>query len=198
MLLVTLAVGQVPYVAVRAAAVSIALTAGAIAAALAVLLSSRLRSALALRRLLGHPSAQRFVAGAGEALIVLRRRPGTLARAAALAVVSQGLQVCAVLVIGLALELSLQWYRYFLCVPVIFIVSAVPVTPGGLGVAEQLYLVYLGGAGGAGGVLALALLARLAWIVAALPGALVLVLGPKLPAAEAIRTELDAAEAQGP
>ena len=195
MLIVTLALGSISGQALTVAGVSIALAAGAVGAALALLLSPSLRRVSGLRRLLSHPRLRKYVAGASHAVNVLRR-PRVLAKGAAVSVLSQGLQICAVLAIGSALGLAVEWYRYFLYVPIIFIVAAVPLTPGGLGVAEQLYVAYLAQAGGAGGVLALAILARLVWIVCILPGAAVLVLGPRLPPAETIRTELAAAEAK--
>ena len=198
MLVVTWTLGLIRHQAANAAAVSIAVAVAAILAAMAVLLSARLRRALGLRRLLGRPSIQRYVAGAGQAVAALRRQPRALLGAAAISLISQSLQICAAMVIGLGLMLPLEWYGYFLYVPIIFIVAAVPLTPGGLGVAEQLYVAYLGWAGNPSGVLALALLMRLALTVSVLPGAVVLLLGPKLPPAEAIHAELDAAETQAP
>jgi len=198
MLVVTWALGLIRYEALNAAAVSIAAAIAAITAALAVLLSSRLRRILGLRRLLARPSLQKYVLGASQAVTALRRRPGVLLRGVAVSLISQGLQICAILGIGLGLGLPFEWYRYFLYIPIIFIVASLPLTPGGLGLAEQLYIVYLGGAGNPSGVLALALLARLAMTISVLPGLAVVLLGPKLPPAETIQTELEAAEAQTP
>jgi len=90
---------------------------------------------------------------------------------------------------GASLGLDIAWYEYFVYVPLIYIIGSVPITPGGIGLVEQLFLLYFAAANPSR-VLALALLARLIPILWSLPGAVVAVTGPKLPRTEAMEAEL--------
>ena len=78
--------------------------------------------------------------------------------------------ITAVALMGAALDLDLSWVEFFLAVPIIFIIAAVPVTPGGIGVLEELCLIYLAAAANPNKVLLLALLIRLTMLVCGLPG----------------------------
>jgi uncharacterized protein (TIRG00374 family) len=89
---------------------------------------------------------------------------------------AQVLAVISVMLIGLGLNLQIQWYMYFLYVPLIIIISAVPITPGGVGVMEELYLIYFVSVSNNSKVLVLALLVRFTIIICNLPGGLVALL----------------------
>ncbi len=78
--------------------------------------------------------------------------------------------IAGVALIGASLHLTLAWPDYLLYVPIIFLLSVVPITPGGLGVLEGLCLIYLAAAGNPNQVLILALLLRLTILLASLPG----------------------------
>ena len=80
------------------------------------------------------------------------------------------------MLVGLGLSLQIQWYLYFLYVPLIIIISAVPITPGSVGVMEELYLIYFVSASNNSKVLVLAVLVRFAILISNLPGGLVALL----------------------
>ena len=98
----------------------------------------------------------------------------------------------AIALVGSALaraEPLAPWYAFFIYVPLIYIIGAVPITPGGVGVVEGAYLTFFA-ASPVSQVLALALLARLIPIFWSLPGLIVAITGPRLPKAEEIEAEL--------
>ena len=78
----------------------------------------------------------------------------------------------AIACMGLALGLATPIPLYFLFVPVIYIVAAIPISIGGLGLVEGMYVVFFAASTGAdtSAVLALALLARLTPMLLSLPG----------------------------
>ena len=86
---------------------------------------------------------------------------------------AQMLAVLSVMLIGIGLSLQIKWYLYLLYVPLIIIISAVPLTPGGVGVMEELYLIYFASASNNSKVLVLAVLVRFAIMISNLPGGLV-------------------------
>ncbi len=73
--------------------------------------------------------------------------------------------------LGISLDINLEWYCYFLYLPLIMILTAVPVTPGAIGVMEELFLYFFNSAGDPQKILTLALLFRLATVTSSLPGA---------------------------
>ena len=85
----------------------------------------------------------------------------------------QLLTVISVMLVGLGLTLQIQWYLYFLYVPLIIIISAVPLTPGSVGVMEELFLIYFASASNNSKVLVLAVLVRFTILICNLPGGLV-------------------------
>ena len=88
----------------------------------------------------------------------------------------QLLSIIAVMLVGLGLSLQIPWYMYFLYVPLIIIISAVPITPGSVGVMEELYLIYFVSASNNSKVLVLAVLVRFTIMISNLPGGLVAML----------------------
>ena len=104
--------------------------------------------------------------------------------------------IASIVLAGQSLSLSIPWYKYFVYVPLIYIISAVPITPGGAGLVEAFYkFFFVSAAVGNSQVVALALVVRLLDIARGLPGAVVAVSGPKLPATEAMQAELASTEA---
>lgn len=172
-------------------AVSVLVIAAGVAAAAALLWSRRLRKALRLWHIVSRLPFGRHLAGADSVAERYRHSGGAMFRAGGLTFVAQVLSIISVLLIGRALGLPAPWYSYFLCVPLVTIISAVPLTPGAVGVSENLYVLYLAAVGNPSAVLALALLVRAASVLCALPGAVIAVLGPKLPSADAAREELE-------
>ena len=58
----------------------------------------------------------------------------------------------------------------------IIIISAIPITPGGVGVMEELYLIYFASVSNNSKVLVLAVLVRFTILIANLPGGLIALL----------------------
>jgi uncharacterized membrane protein YbhN (UPF0104 family) len=114
-----------------------------------------------------------------------RRHPGAAAAAVGLTVLSQVCYIGGAVLIGLGLGLGTPWYLYFVCLPLIQIVSSVPLTPGAVGVLEKLYQVYFTVGCTGSQALALAVLVRAAMVAGALPGAWVAAFGTGLHPPEA-------------
>ena len=158
---------------VRAPFMSVCVVVGA-AIALGVLLSPRLRRLFRVSRLLEHVPFAEALSAAFAAVDEYRGRPRLLVRTMGLTVLAHILDVMAVATIGSSLALDIAWYDYLLYVPLILIITALPITPGAIGVMEELFVLYLGVANNIGGAFALAVLVRLATVLCALPGALFL------------------------
>jgi hypothetical protein len=100
-----------------------------------------------------------------------------------------------VALMGASLSIPAGPMEYFLYVPLIYIIGAIPLTPGGVGWVENWYLRFFQGpACGASTILVLALLARLVPMLWGLPGGLVWITGASVPAPEVIEAELSAGE----
>ena len=99
--------------------------------------------------------------------------------------------------LGLSLALPTPLYTYYLFLPLIYIIGAVPVTPGGVGLIEDLYLRFFSSVGRGPVVLAFALLGRLVPMLWGLPGLWVMIAGARPPKADAIEAELGLEHAQG-
>jgi hypothetical protein len=188
---VTLALGR-PLAQIRDAAVITGIVFAAVVFILAFLLSRRFRSAFHLQRLYQRlPIAHHFKA-AGDAAVLYRKRLPVLVRAVLMTVGAHIAFVGAIALVGESLQLPVAWHAYFLYVPLIYIIGAVPISPGGVGVIEAAFFhffVHVEGCA-ASAAFALAVLARLIPIFWGLPGAVVAVRGPRLPKGEAIEREL--------
>ncbi|HXE56570.1 MAG TPA: lysylphosphatidylglycerol synthase domain-containing protein, partial [Gemmatimonadales bacterium] len=89
----------------------------------------------------------------------LLRSPARCAAAVALAVVAQGLVILVWLVLGRAAALPVPLATLAVAVPLVSLGATLPITLGGLGVREAVWLALLDGAGGDGGrVVAVSLL----------------------------------------
>ena len=190
MILVVLAgdlpgIGQMRQAGIAVAAVSLLVT-----LLLAFILSPRFRRALHLQKIYQHLPISRQIAAAGDAARIYGRNPGGLLKAAACSLVAHGFFVGSIALMGVSLSLTVPWHAYFVYVPLIYIVGAVPVTPGGVGVIETLFQAFLGALCGPSKVLALALLARIIPMLWGIPGAIVAISGPKLPQTDALEAEL--------
>jgi len=164
-----------------------------VASSLAVVLSPRLRRLLRLKRILSRLPIQRHLTVAARAADVYRRRWGALLKALALTFCGQGAFITAVLVAGSTLAPHVPWYQYYLYIPLFFIIAAVPISPGGLGVMEALYVAFFVSAKTtAPEALALALTARLFPLVCSTPGIVFALTGPKLPDRAELAAELEA------
>ena len=176
----------------RRSAIAVAAAVAAIALAMTFLLSGRFRRLFHLQKLYSRLPIAHHISAAGEAARVYARRPGSLARALMITFCGQIVWVGSIAMIGKSLSLPIPWYDYYLYVPLIYIIGAVPIAPGGLGLLEVAYRAFFVTAVVAPGqVLALALIARLAQMFWGLPGVVVAVTGARVPAARAMQAELE-------
>lgn len=88
--------------------------------------------------------------------------------------------ILSVMLVGISLGINLAWYQYFLYMPLIMIMTAVPITPGGIGIMEELFLYFFSSAGDPQKVLALALLYRLTLVICGLPGVVIFMASEKI------------------
>ena len=168
----------------------------AVTGMLTFLLSRRFRRALHLDKLYRRMPIAHHIAAAGDAALRYRQRMGTMAWAVAVSMVSHLAFVGFVALMGASLSIPVGPMEYFLYVPLIYIIGAIPLTPGGVGWVENWYLRFFESpACGASTILVLALLARLVPMLWGLPGAVVAVTGAHVPAPEVIEAELSAGQA---
>jgi len=195
--LVLLAIGMLGVVSItgqrgtaeetRRAAIAAMVAVAALTIMVAFLLSARLRRAFRLQKFYSRLSIAHHFASAGDAARKFRQHPWELVRAVVITIGAQGLWIVGVALAGASLSLGVPWYRFFIYIPLIYIIGAVPVTPGGLGVVEALYGVFFVGVEK---IRALAAVARVLDIFRGLPGLLVVITGTKLPKAEQLEAEL--------
>lgn len=105
-----------------------------------------------LRSLLGpvrHLSdrAANALDGALVAVAQLARRKDVIARGFGLSLVNQGLPVAAVAALAVPLAGDVAWYWFVIIVPFVTLVSLIPVSIGGTGVREYLYVALFGAVG---------------------------------------------------
>ena len=175
-------------------AVSVAVIVIGVTAVTALLTSPGLRKALWLEKLYKRLPFSKYLAGSGGAANQYRRSGRALLKASTMTLLAQMLGIGSVWWIGIALGLRVPWYSFLLCVPLVTILAAVPLTPGNIGVSENLYVLYLASAGNPSMVLALALLVRVSFILCALPGAVIAITGPKLSFTDAAQVAPDSPE----
>jgi len=153
-----------------AGAVGVALA--VVVAASLVIFSRRVGRAVRLDRIIARlPRAENFRI-AIRTLQSLPRSPKAAGTVGAITLGVHLLLAGAIACMGLALGLATPIPLYFLFVPVIYIVAAIPISIGGLGLVEGMYVVFFAASTGAdtSAVLALALLARLTPMLLSLPG----------------------------
>lgn len=138
--------------------------------------SRRLRRVVGLERLLEVLPFRNRIALVDQAIFHYRYHKRIIVWAVALSVTAHLIMVLTFVLIGRSLGLPAEAIDYFIFVPVIMIVSALPISAGGLGVMEGLFVQFftLPGVGAtATGALALCLLFRVVTILTSIPGALV-------------------------
>jgi uncharacterized protein (TIRG00374 family) len=176
MLVIALGTGLESAAHLRLAIIAVACALAGLLLAGAVLLVSPIRRALHLGKLIHKLPMAHHILAARDALACYRRSP--LKLLAALGIASTG-QMCFVVsmgLIGASLGLATPWYSYLLYIPLIYVIGSVPVTPGGIGFIEKLFLIFF--AVNPSGVLVLALLARLIPMLISLTGLGVFLAGP--------------------
>ncbi len=191
MLLVVVAGGLESVEKLRTAAIATAVAAAALVFGVTFLLSDRFRRLFHLQKLYSRLPIAHHISAAGEAVRVYSRRPSSLAKAVMITSCSQILWVGSIALIGKSLSIQTSWYNYYLYIPLIYMIGAVPLLPGGVGLVEAAYVTFfVTTAVPLSEVVALALVARLAQMFWGLPGAVVAITGAKVPAASAVQAEL--------
>ncbi len=165
---------------------------------LVFLLSPRVRRLLHLQKIYSRLPIAHHIESARQAAMRFRQNIGSLIIAVIITLAAHGTWIAAVLLIGESISLDVAWYKYFVYIPLIYIIGAIPITPGGIGLVEAFYILFfVTGTVGQTPVVALALLARMFDILRGLPGVIVLITGTRLPKAEAMEAELAMDSANG-
>ncbi len=120
-----------------------------VAIAIGVLLPTVNRALLELARGLGRFSESLSSSGvrALDAVGSLASKPALVSRAFGWSVVNQGLPVLALLVLAIPLDAWVPWYWFAVIVPFVTLVSLLPISIGGTGVREVLYVSLFGAVG---------------------------------------------------
>lgn len=192
MIVIILAAGLETYERIRYSVLAVLIVVAIVIAAMAFLLSHRFRRLFHLDKIYRRlPIAHHFEA-AGDAARLFRQRLGSLVKAIGITFGAHVVWVGSIAMLGESMPSmdAVAWYRYFIYIPLIYILGAIPITPGGIGLVEKLYIVFFA-AVSPSTVLALALLARFAPMIWSLPGLGVYLSGPKVPKAAAMEAELE-------
>jgi len=185
---------------IRPAAITTLIVVALVAGTLVFLLSAPFRRLFHLQKLYRRLPIAHHIEAAGEAARIYARQPAALLKAVCLTFLAHVAWIGGLVVLGSGLSLPIPWYSYFVYIPLIYIIGSVPVTPGGVGLVEKLYVVFfsVSAPGMDSSLLALALLARLVVVFWGLPGLWVMVTGTKLPQARAMEAELGLADEGDP
>ncbi len=175
-------------------AVGLAVLLGVLAVGAPLVLSRRVREALGLQRLYNRLPLARHLHAADAAVDRFGRAPGAVGAALAVSFAIHLLLVGSVALLGMSLDAGIPWYQYAICVPLIYIIAAVPIVPGGVGLAESFYVAFFAAWAVESRILAMALLARLIPMLLSLPGVLVALRGPAHPSSARMKAELEADE----
>jgi len=182
--------------ATNPAAVPGALVGGLLGVTIAGLATSALAVAFALRggRRLAKRLPERILGWAREIRATLRLygdKPATLAVATVLGIAFQLLTVLAMWMVARAIDIHIAFSLLAVVLPLVLVVTLVPISIAGFGVREGGMVLLLGTAGySATEATLLSLVGVAALVVASLPGAVALAIGHLLPS----RDELEAAE----
>jgi hypothetical protein len=183
MLIVIVLAGMESFDSLRQPAYVLGAVSLMVVGAFVFLLSPRVRRALRLEKLYKRLPIAHHIAAAGDAATLYRTRLPGLFKAILFTFGAHVMVIGAIAMIGMSLNMDAPWYTYFVYVPVIFIIAAVPITPGAVGLTELLYQMAFASSNPSK-VIVLALLARLIPMFWGLPGAVVAVTGTKLPKAK--------------
>lgn len=141
-------------------------------------LNSRIYASTAFKHLLDRIPFNQQIDSLRQALYRYRRPGIDLGFVMILSLLIVLFSVTSVMFVGLSLDVSIPWYIYFIYIPLITIMTAIPVTPGGVGVFEELFLFFFATDADLHKILMMALLCRLVMVAWAIPGA-VIFLGSK-------------------
>ncbi|RMF78951.1 MAG: UPF0104 family protein [Planctomycetota bacterium] len=168
-------------------ALTLALIWGGLALGAIVVFSSRLRHLVRLPELVERLPGGHQLLRIGRATVKMRYHKSNLIASLAITVVLQLCVVISAYVMSRALHMSGGFELYFICVPIGFLIAAVPISPPqAFGVMEAAYIIFFaqGGLNPRSAAVAFALANRLIQLVWAVPGVLVPLLGAHLPSQE--------------
>ena len=189
MLAFTLLTGMDTFDRLRVPAIAIMIAFTGMIVACAFLFSPRLRRVCRIQKLYSRTSIAHHFEAAGQAAMAYQQNPRKLIVALLLAWLGQFFFISSFMLLGMGLGLPTPWFSYFLYIPIIYIIGAVPLTPGGIGIIEGLFVALF--AVGASSVMVLALMGRLLPLFLSLPGLIVFLMSPKIPDAETLRHEME-------
>ena len=184
----------------KIAILAVLVATGLSAAILLLILSGKFRKFLRLERIYNKTSVAHHFAAAGNSTKIYRERPSVLAKAFGFTAINQIFVISSCAFIGFSIGLNIPFWSYYLYTPLIFIISAIPVTPGGVGVTENLYVKFFSIAAigtvapDVSMILVLAMFARLIPILWGIPGLWVVATGHKVPKSDIMQAELDVKE----
>lgn len=165
--------------------------------------SRRLRHLIRLPELAARLPGGEHLLRIGRATVAIRYNAGLILSSLAITVALQLLVVISALAMARALGMRGGFELYFICVPIGFLIAAVPIAPPqAFGVMEWAYVMFFAHHGLNSGAAAVtfALANRLIQLVWALPGVLVPLLGAHLPTQAELESleHDDDADAAGP
>jgi uncharacterized membrane protein YbhN (UPF0104 family) len=170
---------------------------GGLVAGSLVVFSGRLRRAFGLPALAARLPAGEQLLRVGRATVAMRQRIPLVLLCLANTVALQLLVVISAYVMSLALSMAGGFVLFFICVPIGFLIAAIPISPPqAFGVMEVAYIQFFasGGLNTSSQAFAFALAVRVIQLIWALPGVLVPLLGAHLPRKEELES-MGAAEA---
>ena len=199
LLSVTICLGfdLVPWSELRLGAMATFLAAGLCGGGLVLMVSPKLRRALRLDRLYRRTSIAHHFEAAGDSATMLATHSRILLLAWAISTIGHIFFLGGIALLGMGMGLNVPWWSYFIYLPLIQVLAAIPITPGSVGITEELYIRSFVSAGGTASIiLPMALLARIIPMLWALPGLWVVLRGSTLPKADELAAELHQREEQ--
>jgi uncharacterized protein (TIRG00374 family) len=149
-----------------------------------IVFSQRLRNFFRLSAFASKLPAGQHLVRIGRATVAMRHHKGLLLSSLAITVALQALVVVSAWVMSLALGMVGGFVLYFICVPIGFLIAAIPISPPqAIGVMEAAYIQFFtpGGLNSTSQAFAFALAVRFIQLVWSLPGVLVPMLGAHVP-----------------
>lgn len=146
--------------------------------------SARLRHAIGLPKLAGRLPASEHLLRIGRATVAMRKHAVLVIMSLGVTIALQTLVVLSGFVMARALGMAGSFELYFICIPIGFLIAAVPISPPqAFGVLEYAYIQFFAhhGLNPKSVAVAFALAIRLIQLVWALPGVLVPLLGLHVP-----------------
>lgn len=140
-----------------------------------VFFSRRVRSAVRLDEILKRLPLQQFILKINQAVFLYRYRKGTVLTSVGLSMVVHLMIITGIAFIGIGIGLDVPMQSYFAIMPIVLIVMALPVSPGGLGTGEAAAIYFWSPLGvSASEAFSLLLVYRMAQIAVSLIGGLFL------------------------